>query len=130
MKRIIIFVFCLATLRVMEPSFAAAADPIPYNIAVQVSEQNSKETAAITVIGRSGYHINTLYPWKLTVKPTPGVVLDKKIYTKKDAAQFDEKKVVFSVTYINRMTKKMSAELKLGLCDARQCRSDKIPLNW
>lgn len=132
MKRIIIFMFCLVTLCVTTASFAAvnAADPIPYKIAIEKSVQDGKNTATITITGQNGYHANTLFPWKLTVKPAPGVILEKSVYTKNDAARFDESKVIFSVSYINRSGQKMSAELKLGVCNDRQCLMMAVPLSW
>ncbi len=130
MNRMIKTVLFLSVLFMIAQVPAVTADDPFYSISIEKSMQDGKNAATVTVIGRSGYHTNLAYPWKLTVKPAAGVVLDKEVYTRQDAAQFDENKVVFVVSYTGQPAEKMSAELKLNLCNDAECRSAKVPLSW
>ena len=88
-------------------------------------------TATITTVGKTGYHCNMLYPWKLTVQQGDGITVDKPILKKQDAAQFTEAGVVFKVPYTAAdSVKTMAAALKLSLCDDKQCQMETVPLSW
>jgi hypothetical protein len=88
-------------------------------------------TAAITTVGKNGYHCNMLYPWKLTVNGGDGITLAKPVQKKQDAAQFTEAAVVFRVPYAAaEAVQSMSASLKLSLCDDKQCQMETVALSW
>jgi hypothetical protein len=101
-----------------------------YNIEVSTAKKNDKMVATIAVTGKNDYHCNMLYPWKLTVKPKPGVTFEKQTYKKEDAKTFSEKVVVFEVIYTAELGKKASANLKMSLCNAKQCDMAKVDLTW
>lgn len=65
----------------------------------------------VTTVGRSGYHCNTMYPWKITTRTNNG---KEKIYKKKDAKVFGEKSVSFLVDGTE-------ATLKFSVCNDQQC---------
>lgn len=100
-----------------------------YDIKISTMTKDGKTTATVTVTGSSGYKPNKDYPWKLTVLSGPGIS-EKKTLRKDDAKQFDSTAVVFEVTTDESHDQKVSAELKLGMCDAKQCKMEKVPLTW
>jgi hypothetical protein len=100
-----------------------------YEIKIATSVKEGKLVATITITGKDGYHPNKDYPWKLTVNFGPGIN-EKKIMKKKDAKQFDIKAVIFEVTTEQSNSQKISAELKLGMCDPKQCKMERVPLTW
>jgi hypothetical protein len=87
--------------------------------------------AAITTTGKNGYHCNMLYPWKLTVDQGTGITVPKPILKKDDAAQFKEPAVIFKVPYTaTDSATKVTAALKLSLCDDKQCQMETVKLEW
>jgi len=101
-----------------------------YTVEVKKTKKKDKNVAVITITGTNGYHCNMLYPWKLTVKPTSGVKTEKDTYKKGDAKTFTEKAVVFEVVYTAEAGKKASANLKMSLCNEKQCDRAKVDLTW
>ncbi len=101
-----------------------------YDVKVVAKKQGAKTLATITAKGRSGYKCNMQYPWKLTLKPSPGIKVEKKIYKKKDAKKFAKEAVVFEIAYTQESADKISAKLKLSMCDDKQCKMETVPLTW
>jgi hypothetical protein len=101
-----------------------------YDVKVETARNGARGTATITVSGKNGYHCNIQYPWKLTLTADPSLGLDKTVLRKTEAARFTERSVVFSVSYEARAGKTVSAELKLSLCDDKQCQMETVPLSW
>ena len=79
-----------------------------YEIVVAKEKNN---VAKVTTMGKSGYHCNTMYPWKLTVKDKNG---KETVYKKNDATAFSEKNVIFKAVGT-------TATLKLSVCNDQQC---------
>lgn len=102
-----------------------------YTVKVEITGSGDSREAKITTTGKNGYHCNKLYPWKLTLKPGPGVTMAKKVFKKGDAKPFSEAAVVFTVPYTATAdAKSVSAKLKLSLCDDKQCQMEKVKLSW
>ena len=102
-----------------------------YTVKVETSGSGDSRTAKITTTGKNGYHCNKLYPWKLTVTPGAGVTMGKTLFKRKDAKPFSEPTVVFTVPYTaSDDAKKISAKLKLSLCDDKQCQMETVELSW
>ena len=83
--------------------------------------EKNKGTYDITTIGKSGYHCNIMYPWKIVVRGQSG---KEKTYKKNDAKTFGEKGVSFQV--IGK-----EATLKLSVCNDKQCvmKTEKLKLD-
>jgi biopolymer transport protein ExbD len=90
---------------------------------LEVTVSKKAKIVSITVKGQSGYHCNTLYPWKLTVE---GPADEKKIYKKIDAKTFSKEKVVFEVPFI----KGQRAKMKMSVCNDAQCIMHTEELAW
>ena len=102
-----------------------------YDVKVTTSGTGGAMIATITTTGKSGYHCNMLYPWKLTIEPSDGVTAEKAKLKKEDAAQFKEAGVIFKVAYTAAEgAKPVNASLKLSLCDDKQCQMETVPLTW
>ena len=104
-----------------------------YTVKVETTGSGDARTAKITTTGKNGYHCNKLYPWKLTVKPGSGVTMDKTVFKSKkgEAKTFSEAKVVFEVPYkVSADAGKVTAKLKISLCDDKQCQMETVPLSW
>ncbi|MBW2277768.1 MAG: hypothetical protein JRF63_09770 [Deltaproteobacteria bacterium] len=102
-----------------------------YTVKVETSGSGDSRVAKITTVGKNGYHCNKLYPWKLTITPGDGVTVAKTKLKKGDAKKFEEAAVVFEVPYTAADgAKKVSAKLKLSLCDDKQCQMETVPLSW
>ncbi len=95
--------------------------PEPKEVAIKV--EKTKETVKITATGKSGFHCNTLYPWKLTVESGNN---QQKVYKKEDAKSFTQRKVVFEIPY----SKGESGKLKLSVCNDVQCIMHEEKLTW
>jgi hypothetical protein len=100
-----------------------------YDVKISTVSKDGKTIATITITGKSGYKPNMQYPWKLTINSGPGIT-EKKILKKGDAKQFDFKAVVFEVSTDQSDSQKVQAELKLSLCDPKQCKQELVPLTW
>ena len=96
-------------------------DNAEYKVQVEVKNGGVR----ISTIGKSGYHCNTLYPWKLTV-----LGKDKKetVFKKTDAKLFSEENVVFEVP--SKKAAPLEATLKLSVCNDQQCimKTEKLKL--
>jgi hypothetical protein len=90
---------------------------------LEVKVDKTATTVKITATGKSGYHCNTLYPWKLTVD---GPGQEKTVYRKKDAKAFSKDAVVFQVPY----KKGQKAEMKMSVCNDAQCIMHTEKLSW
>ena len=101
-----------------------------YDVKVTTQTQEKRTLATITVTGKSGYHCNTLYAWKLRLEPEPGIALQKKVLRKRDAKKFSKEAVIFEVPYNRGPNQKISATLKFSVCNEKQCLIEKIPLSW
>ncbi len=113
------------------PSAANAdASGSTYNIKIKKNDNKKEPVATIEVNGKAGFHCNTLYPWKLTVKPGPGAGVEPQILKKKDAKKFAKDAVIFKVSYKKDPNKKTSADLKFSMCNDKQCVMETIPLSW
>jgi hypothetical protein len=127
----------LAAVLVLGAAAAAFATPVVtsgsfYEVRVETARAaDGSMTATITTVGKTGYHCNMLYPWKLTLNPGDGITLSKPVLKKQDAAQFAETGVVFRVPYTAADTAKtVTASLKLSLCDDKQCQMETVALSW
>lgn len=102
-----------------------------YDVKVVTAGSAGAMVATITTTGKNGYHCNMLYPWKLTVDAGPGLTIAKPKLKKEDAAQFTEKAVIFKVPYTAaESATKVTASLKLSLCDDKQCQMETVALTW
>jgi hypothetical protein len=101
-----------------------------YDVKVETAKSGTRGTATLTVTGKNGYHCNIQYPWKLTLTAAPELKLEKTVFRKADAVRFAQKAVVFSASYEVRAEKTVSAELKLSLCDDKQCQMETVSLSW
>ncbi|MDD5307940.1 MAG: hypothetical protein PHU25_11520 [Deltaproteobacteria bacterium] len=101
-----------------------------YDIMVETAKSGARSTATIAVTGKNGYHCNIQYPWKLTLTADPAIKLDKTVLRKADAARFTERSVAFLVSYEAGAGKTVSAELKLSLCNDKQCQMETVSLSW
>jgi hypothetical protein len=90
---------------------------------LEVKVEKTKEVVKITARGKSGYHCNTLYPWKLTVE---GGSNGSKVYKKGDAKKFSKESVVFEVPHI----KGQKAKMKMSVCNDKQCIMHEEKLSW
>lgn len=79
----------------------------------KVTIEKKGDTTKIVTEGKSGYHCNTLYPWKLTI----GEKQKERVYKKRDASEFSEKRVTFSIPKKEGTT----GILKLSVCNDKQC---------
>jgi hypothetical protein len=102
-----------------------------YVVKVETSGSGDARVAKITTTGKNGYHCNMLYPWKLTLTPGRGVTLARTAFKKGDAKQFAEAAVVFEVPYqASAGAEKITAALKLSLCDDKQCQMETVDISW
>ena len=101
-----------------------------YRIKIDTKAAGDDVTATIKITGKTGYHCNMLYPWKLTVTPGDGVTMPKTKFKKADAAKFAESGVVFRVPYHASGAATVTAKLKLSLCDEKQCKMETVDLSW
>jgi hypothetical protein len=102
-----------------------------YDVKVVTSASAGAMVATITTTGKSGYHCNMLYPWKLTIEPGDGLTVANPKMKKEDAAQFTEEGVVFKVPYTaTESATTVKAALKLSLCDDKQCQMETVALSW
>ena len=85
---------------------------------IEISKANALFKVATK--GRGGFHCNTMYPWKLTVKNGNG---KETVYKKKDAKEFGEKGVSFLVNGTE-------GTLKFSVCNDQQCimKTEKLTL--
>ena len=90
---------------------------------LEVKVDKTAATITITATGKSGYHCNTLYPWKLTVT---GPGQEKVVYRKKDAKAFSKDAVIFQVPY----KKGQKAEMKMSVCNDAQCIMHTEEFSW
>ena len=100
-----------------------------WEVKISTVQKSGKTTATITVSGKNGYKPNKDYPWKLILKSGPGIDSEK-VLKKGDAKKFDSKVVVFEVTTDAAPSGKVSADLKMSLCDATQCKQELVSLSW
>lgn len=108
------FAFAVSAHAATADKKSVGASAAEYNVTVEV--QGGK--VVITAKGASGYHCNTMYPWKLTA--------GDKIYSKKDAAKFAEDAVVFKIAPV----KEQKAVLKFSVCNDAQCIMETASLSW
>ncbi|MCP4606954.1 MAG: hypothetical protein GY847_41660 [Proteobacteria bacterium] len=101
-----------------------------YDVKVETAVKQGKTIATITATGKSGYHCNKLYPWKLAITPGPEIEIKKTVYKKKDAKKFAEDAVIFKISYLKKADSKMRAKLKLSMCDEKQCKMETVTLSW
>ena len=90
---------------------------------LEITVVKNSGTVKITAKGKSGYHCNTLYPWKVMVE---GPESQKKTYKKKEAKVFTKEKVIFEVPRI----KGQKAKLKMSVCNDKQCIMHTEELSW
>ena len=91
---------------------------------IDVKVEKTATAVKITATGKSGYHCNTLYPWKLTVTgPENG---KSTTYKKADAKTFSEEKVVFELP----SKKGQKAKMKMSVCNEKQCIMHTQELSW
>ncbi len=95
-----------------------------FEVRVKENKNKKKPEATISVKGKSGFHCNTLYPWKLTM--TDGKA-EKKILKKQDAKKFEKDSVVFVVPYT--AGSKVSVKLKFSVCNDKQCIMETVSLS-
>jgi hypothetical protein len=101
-----------------------------YKVTVTTAANGDSVTATVKAVGTNGYKPNQAYPWKLTVTPGAGVTMAKKVFKKADA-KLTPKATVFTVPYTATAdAKAISAELKLSMCDPKQCQMEKVKLSW
>jgi hypothetical protein len=126
----------LAAALVLSAATAALAAAVTvsgsfYDVKVVTSGSDGSMVATITTTGNNGYHCNMLYPWKLTVDEGTGITVPKPMLKKADAEQFTEPAVIFKVPYTAAdSATKVTAALKLSLCDDKQCQMETVKLEW
>lgn len=99
-----------------------------YSVKIDKSTQDSKTMARISVSGQGGYHCNMLYPWKLTLKTGDGVTFEKGVFKKGDAEKFTSEEVVFVVSFTAKSGAQLAADLKLSVCNDKECRMETVSL--
>jgi hypothetical protein len=92
-----------------------------YEIVVTRQIENRAENAIVKTSGKTGYHCNTMYPWKLTIDSQD----ETKVYKKEDAVEFSERSVVFKV----QCKKNCKALLIFSVCNDKQCKMEKVEIN-
>jgi hypothetical protein len=102
---------------------SSAADKKKNAKEFEIKVTMSAKSVTITAKGASGFHCNTLYPWKLSVEGPAG---QKKTYKKQEAKVFSEQKVVFEVP----RSKGQKAKMKLSVCDDKQCIMHTEEFSW
>lgn len=95
-----------------------------FSVLVKTAGKGEKGSATVRVTGKAGYHCNTLYPWKLTLRTAKG----EKVIKKDQAKVFSEPKVQFELTDISLSATK--AELKLSMCNEKQCQNKTVDLSF
>lgn len=101
-----------------------------YKVSVTTVVKGDAVTATVKAEGTNGYKPNQAYPWKLTVTPGEGVTMAKTTFTKADL-KLSPKDAVFTVPYTAAAgAQAVGAELKLSMCDAKQCQMEKVKLSW
>lgn len=110
-------------------SAAVASEPLKhdggiYEVIVTTAGKTPAGTATIAVNGKAGYHCNTLYPWKLTLRTAAG----ERVIKKEQAKVWSQGKVVFEVA--SAAIGSTTAELKLSVCDDKQCKMEKVELRF
>lgn len=131
MNRIIsAILFTLLTFVYVFPKTAQAETKTTsyYNIDTQTTSVKGRSVTTVSVKGKGGFHCNTLYPWKLTLTPDPGITLKQTVLKKKDAAKFSEGIVEFEVKYTPKAGKAISGKLKFSVCNAKQCKMEVVSL--
>lgn len=102
-----------------------------YQVEVITKSAGDEVVATVRTTGKGGYGCNTLYPWKLTMTPGPGVEMTKTSFGKADATTFTKEEVVFEVRYKARAgAGEIKAKLKLSGCDDKQCQMEQVDLAW
>lgn len=84
----------------------------------------------VTATPLGNVHCNLEYPWKIKVVADSGIKFTKTTFTQADAGVFSDSKVVFHLPY-DKSTRKGTAqlELKLSMCDDRQCFMKTVPID-
>jgi hypothetical protein len=100
-----------------------------YEITVETSTAQGKQKVTITAKGTGGYKCNKKYPWKLTIEPAAANG-EKTVLKKKDAKKLAEDEVVFVVESQAGADGKTKGQLKLSMCDEKQCKMAKVDLTW
>ena len=127
----LILIVMLSAFSCTAPSAAKAdASGSTYEIKITPSSDPKNPGAIIKATGKGGFHCNTLYPWKLTVKPGPVTGPKPTILKKKDAQKFAKDAVIFKVSHKPNTAKKATADLKFSMCNDKQCVMETVPLSW
>jgi hypothetical protein len=97
----------------------------------------TEAVAKIVVTPKTGYHVNTEYPIKLTLDPPANVKLDKQELTagghdkaKGDAEALDETQLVLAIkmTPAQSGSYTINGTFKFAVCDKDQCLAKKEPI--
>ena len=100
-----------------------------YTVTWTAVSQQGKRHLEITALPVGNVHCNLEYPWKLTVVSDDGIHFFKTALTGAEAGVFSDSRVAFALPY-DKPAKKAAAtlELKLSMCDDRQCFIKKVPI--
>ena len=93
-----------------------------------VSGGGNNRLIRVVTVPVGNVHCNLEYPWKVNVVTDSGIHFTKETFGGTDAGVFSDSKVVFDLPY-DKSTRKGTAqlELKLSMCDDRQCFMKKVP---
>ncbi|MCU0662242.1 MAG: hypothetical protein MUC50_07940, partial [Myxococcota bacterium] len=95
-----------------------------YVVSVTTSGGADKGSATVSATGKAGYHCNTLYPWKLTLRTGS----TERVLKREQAKVFSEAKVVFQLDDVSLGSTK--AEIKLSVCNDKLCQTEKVDLSF
>ena len=123
-------IICLVSLSLSSLRAEEANPEKIYEVTLKTVQHDGGEAVLITVIGKQGYHINIDYPWKLTVQPAEGLVLEKYRYLGADAETLAEEKAVFRIPYQVNRDMRVEANLKFAVCKEVRCVLDEVVLTW
>jgi hypothetical protein len=90
-----------------------------------IAKVGAATTAHVTIKPGAGYHINTEYPWKLALAPTPGLEA-----AKGDArAEESVLAVPITVTATAAGNHELRGTVTFGICKHDQCLQREVPIS-
>ena len=110
-------------------STALAGDNYKLDIKAPSAKKGEKAKATLHVEGTGGFHVNTEYPFKLTLKAPAGVKLDKETFVggkdgkSADAAKWTKEGLDFDINFTSSDTgkKEITGDFKFAVCTADNC---------
>ena len=129
--RIIVILIWAAGTAVVSPIWAYAAqvhlsDKV-FDLSAMI-KTGTPDKLDVAVTAKGPYHCNLEYPWKLKVIQANGATFNRVLFTGKDAVTFTESKVRFLIPFQLVGAGQVELELRLSMCDDRQCYLKKVPV--